>query len=184
MLLIQFYLLMCITYFVFVSVQSAHPDWLWSGVGFRLDDRVYREDGVTHILRHIDVYWQCWPPALFRHTFPLSILFLPSLLLILSFWFLLVLYLLWHKWESSSIPWVLLTCLPLGPVWAGWAGWNRRVPGVGPVGAPHPPAPARQTQRPVSWCLKTTGDRWAGDTEFWLIFYCHNEIDVNWVHRL
>ncbi|KAK2840085.1 hypothetical protein Q5P01_013825 [Channa striata] len=26
------------------KVQSARPDWLWSGVGFRLDDRVCRED--------------------------------------------------------------------------------------------------------------------------------------------
>lgn len=33
------------------TVQSARPDWLWSGTGFRLDDRVYREDRVTHPLK-------------------------------------------------------------------------------------------------------------------------------------
>lgn len=25
-------------------LQGVPPDWLWSGVGFRLDDRVCRED--------------------------------------------------------------------------------------------------------------------------------------------
>lgn len=39
-------------YVLFVyTAQSARPDWLWSGVGFRLDDRVYREDRVTLILK-------------------------------------------------------------------------------------------------------------------------------------
>ncbi|KAL3969647.1 Ras-related protein Rap-1A [Sarotherodon galilaeus] len=31
--------------------ETASPDRLWSGVGFRLDDRVYKEDRVTKFLR-------------------------------------------------------------------------------------------------------------------------------------
>lgn len=30
--------------------ETASPDRLWSGVGFRLDDRVYEEDRVTKFL--------------------------------------------------------------------------------------------------------------------------------------
>lgn len=69
--------------FVFVSVQSARPDWLWSGVGFRLDDRVYREDRVTQFLRQQWVFprhlltgsaspfsWPPSPPSLFGYTLP------------------------------------------------------------------------------------------------------------------
>ena len=35
----------------FYTVPRAQTDWLWSGVGFKLDDRVYREDRVTQILK-------------------------------------------------------------------------------------------------------------------------------------
>lgn len=42
---------MCRVLWFVYSAQSARPDRLWSGVGFRLDDRVYREDRVTQILK-------------------------------------------------------------------------------------------------------------------------------------
>lgn len=46
--------------FVFVyTAQSARPDWLWSGVGFRLDDRVYREDRVTQYLKQQWAFPRC-----------------------------------------------------------------------------------------------------------------------------
>lgn len=41
----------CLFVCFYYTLQSARPDWLWSGVGFRLDDRVYREDRVAEILK-------------------------------------------------------------------------------------------------------------------------------------
>lgn len=159
---------------MFTSAQSARPDWLWSGVGFRLDDRVYREDRVTQFLRQqwtfpsctltdsaIPFSWPPSPPPFDTPSLPFIFLSLSSLLSSCLFSFASIHWLL--KWNDFSLLWVLLTfvtCLPLGPVWAGWADWNHRVPGVGLVEAPPLPAPALLTQRPVSWCFRTIGDRW------------------------
>ncbi|KAG7220338.1 hypothetical protein INR49_010174 [Caranx melampygus] len=41
------------------EAQSARPDRLWSGVGFRLDDRVYREDRVTQSLKQHWAFPRC-----------------------------------------------------------------------------------------------------------------------------
>lgn len=61
--------IMCSFHVLCHLLQSVPPDWLWSGVGFRLDDRVCREDRVTHVLT--DWQWRhvrsrpSSPPPLF-----------------------------------------------------------------------------------------------------------------------
>lgn len=84
--------------------------------------------------------------------------------------FCLLLHLHSDLFTGTLLVFEFVTCLSLGPVWAGWAGWTRGVLGVGPAGAPPPPAPALLTRRPASWYLRTTGDRWAGDTPLFLHF--------------
>ena len=166
---------MCFFFFSVYTAQSACPEWLWSGVGFRLDDGVYSEDRVTRILKQQRALpWRTLTLhffSLFTYTIcPLTSPqhLLPSSAFLFAYFSNLSLpsvaskVLIFHG-KSFSHLWVLVIFdLPLtGSGWAGWAGWTLEVQEVALAGVPPPPALALLTQRPASWCLKTTGDRWA-----------------------
>lgn len=53
--------------------ETASPDRLWSGVGFRLDDRVYEEDRVTKFLQQQQAFPRCTLSGIDSlHSRPLS----------------------------------------------------------------------------------------------------------------
>lgn len=66
--------------------RRGRPDWLWSGVGFRLDDRVCREDRLTPFLKQQLILWLKTtpltppPPPPLLPDFPPLLLTLPILL--------------------------------------------------------------------------------------------------------